>query len=70
METLKLEVGKLDLKEGNLLIVKINGRPEKAYIEGLRKHLKTFLPTGVRSLIIFGNDIEISVVREEPNARL
>lgn len=62
-EVTKLEVAKLELKEGDILAVRILHRsPSDDDIARVEKHLRSILPAGVKSIIYNADYIELSIV--------
>jgi hypothetical protein len=67
MENLNVEIGKLDLKEGNLLVVKMmNKNIPHEVIAKLRDDVEKYLPKGVKCLV-FDSNCEISTYKELEN---
>lgn len=61
-EITKLEIAKLELKEGDILAVKISGRflPMDEIVH-LYKIIEAVVPKGVKTLILH-NDVELQIV--------
>ena len=58
-----IKVAKLELKEGDILAVKILGkRPCKAEIEHIKHYLGSILPVGVKVIVLDRGDIELATV--------
>jgi fructose-1-phosphate kinase PfkB-like protein len=67
-EITKLEIAKLELKEGDILAVKITGsRPNMAELAHLQKILESVVPQGVKTLVLH-NDVELQIVSAPNNA--
>ncbi len=61
-EITKLEIAKLELKEGDILAVKITGsRPPLVELAHLHKIIEAVVPQGVKTLILH-NDVELQIV--------
>jgi hypothetical protein len=68
-EITKLEIAKLELKEGDILVVRILHRdPSKTDIDHIGKILGSILLAGVKSIIFNHNHIELSII-SGPSAR-
>jgi hypothetical protein len=68
-EITKLEIAKLELKEGDILAVRILRRdPSETDIEHIEKLLRSILPAGVKSIIFNHDHIEHSII-SRPAAR-
>lgn len=68
-EITKLEIAKLELKDGDILAVKLNGHPRMEEIEHVKSYLKKMLPSGVSALVFGGDDVELQIVtRPTPHA--
>lgn len=61
-EIAKLEVTKLELKDGDILAVKLNGHPRMEEIEHVKSYLKKMLPSGVSALVFGSDDVELQIV--------
>jgi len=57
-----LEVAKLELRDGDILAVKIKGHPRMEDIEHVKSYLQKILPSGVSALVFGSDDVELQIV--------
>lgn len=68
IEILKVEIGKLNLGEGDYLVLKFpDETPFIERIEGLAYQLKEALPELANKIILVVDDVELYVVHKENN---
>lgn len=61
-EITKLEIAKLELKEGDILAVKITGnRPNMSELSHLQRIIEVVVPQGVKTLLLH-NDVELQII--------
>ena len=63
-EMLKLEIGKLELKEGNLLVVNVKSQINNAQIHTIRKNMEALVVPGVKIAVFCGN-VELFVLKQD-----